>query len=410
MLKGLILLKVTNFVAHHPGGSDVILKLAGRDATEDFDIIHAKGTLEENLMPENLLGTAEEAAIPKKQESQSSQQGIESAPDLNSLLNLNEIEELAISKIGRKGWAYYSSATDDQLSKSWNSQIYQSILLRPRVFIDCSQCSLSSRFLGHDFQLPVFVSPAAMARLANPVGESGIAAACGTFGTLQIISHNSSIAPEEVVKAGKPGQVFGWQLYVLKDLARTEALLARISKIKEIKFIILTLDAPFPGKREDDERLKYVNVKGGGQPQVWGTNASLTWEKTLPWLAKHTKLPIVLKGIQTHEDAYIASTYNQYVKGIIISNHGGRALDTAPPPIYTLREITRYCPEVFHKLDILVDGGIKRGTDVVKALALGAKAVGIGRAALWGLAAGGTDGVERTLQSISCTRKLYIIN
>ncbi len=110
-------------------------------------------------------------------------------------------------------------------------------------------------------------------------------------------------------------------------------------------------------------------------------------------------MPIVLKGIQTHEDAYLASLYAPQVKAIILSNHGGRALDTAPPPIHTLLEIRKYCPEVFQKIEVWVDGGIKRGTDVVKALCLGARGVGIGRAALWGLGAGGPEGVERTLQS-----------
>ena len=128
-----------------------------------------------------------------------------------------------------------------------------------------------------------------------------------------------------------------------------------------------------------------------------GTDPSLTWKETLPWLRAHTDLPIVLKGVQTHEDAYLASLQKD-VKGIILSNHGGRAVDTAPPAVHTLLEIRKYCPEVFERLDVVVDGGIKRGTDVVKALCLGAKAVGVGRAPLFGLAAGGQEGVERVLE------------
>lgn len=165
----------------------------------------------------------------------------------------------------------------------------------------------------------------------------------------------------------------------------------------------MTVDAPFPGKREDDVRFKNAKVRnsnGAIKAPEWGTSGSLTWEKTLPWLRIHTPLPIIVKGIQSHEDAYIASTYAPHIKGIILSNHGGRALDTAPPPVHTLLEIRKYCPEVLEKLDVLVDGGIKRGTDVVKVLALGAKAVGIGRAALWGLVAGGPEGVQRTLESM----------
>ena len=183
-----------------------------------------------------------------------------------------------------------------------------------------------------------------------------------------------------------------------------------------MKFICLTLDAPVPGKREADERSKHIvedrdadikdaggaklSASGGiGQSLFMGTDPSLTWRETLPWLRKHTHLPIVLKGVQTHEDAYLASQQSEFgVKGIILSNHGGRAVDTAPPAVHTLLEIRKYCPEVFEKLDVVVDGGIKRGTDVVKALCLGAKAVGVGRAPLFGLAAGGQEGVERVLE------------
>jgi isopentenyl diphosphate isomerase/L-lactate dehydrogenase-like FMN-dependent dehydrogenase len=125
----------------------------------------------------------------------------------------------------------------------------------------------------------------------------------------------------------------------------------------------------------------------------------LTWKTTLAWLQTKTNLPIVLKGTQTFEDAYAASLFPA-VKAIMLSNHGGRALDTVAPPIQTLLEIRKFCPEVFGKTDVLIDGGFQRGTDVVKALALGAKAVGIGRAPLYGLAVGGQEGVARTLQSM----------
>jgi isopentenyl diphosphate isomerase/L-lactate dehydrogenase-like FMN-dependent dehydrogenase len=253
-----------------------------------------------------------------------------------------------------------------------------------------------------------------MARLAHPDGEWGIAQACRKYGAMQIISNNASMTPEQIVKDAPAEQIFGWQLYVQTERKKSEDMLARMNKLDAIKFIVLTLDAPVPGKREDDERSKFIvedtsslvkdagghEIKGGGgigQSLFFGTDPSLTWKKTLPWLRSMTKKPIVLKGIQTHEDVYLASLEPQ-VKGVILSNHGGRAVDTAPPSVHTLLECRKYCPEVFERLDVLVDGGIKRGTDVVKALALGAKAVGVGRAALLGLGAGGVDGVDRVLE------------
>lgn len=379
----------------------------------------------------------DESTLPKKAEATAT---TSKAPLLSveDCLNLDEIEALATEKISKKAWAYYYSAGDDLISKYFNNIVYKSILLRPRVFVDCTKCDPSTTLLKNfKVQIPIFVSPAAMARLGHPDGEHGIAQACGKFGALQIISNNSSMTPEQVIAGAGPDQHFGWQLYVQDERLKSEKMIERIHKLPNVKFICLTLDAPVPGKREHDEREaqnvgakstnpsaikkteEFADAEGlGGTGAVGkalfaGTAPDLTWKTTLPWLAKHTKLPIVLKGIQTHEDAYLASLHAPQIAGIILSNHGGRALDTAPPSIHTLLEIRKYAPEVFDRIDVWIDGGIKRGTDVVKALALGAKAVGVGRAALFGLGAGGSAGVERTLDILkaemeTCMRLLGV--
>ncbi|KAI0396639.1 mitochondrial cytochrome b2 [Xylariaceae sp. FL0594] len=441
---------VTEFLPSHPGGSSVILQLAGRDATEEYDPIHPPGTLEENLKPGAKLGRVDPATVDPtttmaaaaKQERKTEDGGSGSSddnaspPPMDSLLNLDEIEQVAQRRLSDKAWAYYWSASDDLWSKRNNNAVYRDILLRPRVFLDCVTCDTSTALLRgrHRVGLPIFVAPAAMARLAHPDGEQGIARACARFGALQIVSNNASMTPEQIVADAAPGQVFGWQLYVQTDRAKSEAMLARINSMSDrFKFICLTLDAPVPGKRELDEKQNFKNalkvaagVKGKdeparpggggvGQQLFWGTAADLTWKISLPWLARHTDLPIVLKGVQTHEDAYLAARYAPQVQAIILSNHGGRALDTAPPAVHTLLEIRKYCPDVFDRLDVWVDGGIRRGTDVVKALALGAKAVGIGRAALFGLGAGGQQGVERTLEilqgeTVTCMKLLGVKN
>ncbi|KAI1401042.1 FMN-dependent dehydrogenase-domain-containing protein [Hypoxylon fuscum] len=427
---------VTDFLPSHPGGSKIILQLAGRDATEEYDPIHPPGTLEENLKPEAKLGRIDPQTLVQttKPASKEEKKDVEGPPPMESLLNLNEIEEVATKRMPEKAWAYYYSSADDTISKSFNNAIYKDILLRPRVFVDCTKCDTSTTLLGHKVDIPIFVAPAAMARLGHPDGEAGIARACSKFGAMQCISNNASMTPEQIIADAKPGQIFGWQLYVQNDRAKSEAMLARINKMSDkFKFICLTLDAPVPGKRELDEKQSFKNVvkvasgvKTSGEPErpggggvgqqlFFGTAADLTWKITLPWLAKHTDLPIVLKGLQTHEDAYLASKYAPQVKAVILSNHGGRALDTAPPAVHTLLEIRKYCPEVFDKIEVWVDGGIKRGTDVVKALALGAHAVGIGRAALFGLGAGGQEGVERTLEILkaeteTCMRLLGVEN
>jgi isopentenyl diphosphate isomerase/L-lactate dehydrogenase-like FMN-dependent dehydrogenase len=447
---------VTDFLSEHPGGSRIILQLAGRDATEEYDPIHPPGTLEENLKPDKKLGKVDPDSLAKVQQraeaakaaqadasaAKSSQQNGASAgqvkgqngkppiPPLQTLLNLDEIEAVATAQLSAKAYSYYFSASDDLTTKSRNTSALRSILLRPRIFIDCTTCSTTTKLLKSSINVgtPLFVAPAAMARLAHPDGEAGIARAAGSFGAMQLLSNNASMTPEQVAAAASPDQVLGWQLYVQNDRRKSEAMLARIAKLKQFKCVVLTLDAPVPGKRELDEKQQFASLGAGdqgftvqaasnekgasetrpggggiGQQLFYGTATDLTWHSTLPWLAKHTKLPIVLKGLQTHEDAYLAARYaREYpgtVKAIILSNHGGRALDTAPPPAHTLLEIRKYCPDVFDAVDVWIDGGIKRGTDVVKALCLGAKAVGIGRGPLYGLACGGEAGVRRVFQS-----------
>lgn len=431
---------VSSFLPSHPGGSKIILQLAGTDATDEYDPIHPPGTLEESLPAEAKLGEFDESTLPvehqlvadnnksrKSEKPGAVQQAEDEAPgSLEECLNLDDIEKLATSRISRKAWGYYYSAGDDLVSKTLNNTVYSRILMRPRIFVDCTRCDTSTSLVGNNVSVPFFVSPAAMARLGHPDGEHGIAQACAKYGAMQLISNNASQTPEQIVADAAPGQVFGWQLYVQTDRKKSEDMLARIAQLPAIKFICLTLDAPVPGKREHDERSKNVaanlpvrsavpsdsaastspfpegksdgDAGGVGKALFAGTAPDLTWRATIPWLRRHTTLPIVLKGLQTHEDAYIASCHAPHIAGVILSNHGGRAMDTAPPAIHTLLEIRKFCPEVFSRLEVWVDGGIKRGTDVVKALALGAKGVGLGRAPLFGLGAGGTAGVERVLE------------
>ncbi|KAK4131689.1 FMN-linked oxidoreductase [Trichocladium antarcticum] len=353
---------VTEFLPEHPGGSRIILQLAGRDATPEYDPIHPPGTLEENLKPSAKLGTVDPASLKTLQRADAAGQPEDearaAAPPLHTLLNLDEMEAAAKTQVSKKCWAYYFSAADDLASKSYNNTVYRHILLRPRVLVDCTATSTATTLLGQRVATPLYVAPAAMARLAHPDGEAGIARGVARFGAMQLVSHSASMSPEQIVAGAAADAVFGWQL---------------------------------PDSNS-----------GIGQQMFWGTAADLTWQTTLPWLARHTSLPIVLKGIQTHEDAYLAAQYARKnpgtVRAIILSNHGGRSLDTAPPAVHTLLEIRKYCPEVFTTIEVWVDGGIKRGTDVVKALCLGAKAVGVGRAALFGLGAGGWKGVERTFE------------
>ncbi|KAF3917236.1 hypothetical protein ABW20_dc0110539 [Dactylellina cionopaga] len=376
---------VTDFLPSHPGGSKIILQLAGKDATEDYDPIHPRGTLESALPISAYLGPINpDTLIKPSAADKPNPTTIPADVPLDTLLNLMDFEAAAQQKLSEKAWAYYSSAADDLASKHLNNTAYSQILFRPRVFIDVTKCDLSTKLLSIKTASPLYVSPAAMARLGHPDGERGIAIACGRKGIIQVVSNNASMTVEDIVNSPVgEDQSWGFQLYVQDKREKSIEILRRIEATGRYKFVVLTLDAPVPGKREADERAKNSgNLKltsgvgtggaaapggGGGLGKALfaGTAADLTWKDTLPWLRKATRLPIILKGLQTWEDAKLASE-EKHVAGIILSNHGGRGLDTAPPAVYTLLEMRRYCPEVFEKIEVWVDGGIKRGTDVIK--------------------------------------------
>lgn len=195
---------VTDFLPSHPGAAAVILGLAGRDATDEYDPVHPPGTLREHLRPEARLGRVD-AASPPPQPTRAAPE----PPPLASLLNLDEIEAAAARRLSPRAWAYYFSASDDLHSKQLNRAVYRDILLRPRVLVDCTACDLSTSLLGHRVGVPFFIAPAAMARLAHPDGERAMARAAARFGAAQIVASNASMTPEQIVADAPPDQLFG---------------------------------------------------------------------------------------------------------------------------------------------------------------------------------------------------------
>jgi L-lactate dehydrogenase (cytochrome) len=295
--------------------------------------------------------------------------------------------------------------------------------LRPRILVNVKDVDTQTTMLGQKMRVPIFCAPASMAKLVHPDGELGIARGCKRVGIPQCVSTSASFPIGEIVDSisrkgeGTYGE-FGseqkmpifFQLYVDKERHKSEILLKKVEELG-IKAVFVTVDAPIPGKREADERVtadenivtpmsgvKAKNdAKGGALGRIMGRyiDSSLCWDD-LPWLRRSTKLPIVLKGVQTAMDARRAMENG--IEGILLSNHGGRSLDTAPPPMLILLELQKCCPEVFDKMDVFVDGGIMRGTDIFKALCLGAKSVGIGRGFLYALNYG-QEGVEKFVES-----------
>jgi L-lactate dehydrogenase (cytochrome) len=279
----------------------------------------------------------------------------------------------------------------------------------------------TTTMLGQKMSVPIFCSPAAMAKMVHPEGEKGIARGCRKQGIPQCVSTNASFPIAEIFDAVKESGTYGnfegdgnmpifFQLYVDKQREKSEKLLKEVEALG-VKAIFVTVDAPVPGKREADERVKADeslstpmsgakaknDAKGGALGRIMGSyiDASLSWAD-IPWLRRSTSLPIVLKGVQTTMDAKKAAEFG--IEGIWLSNHGGRSLDTAPIPILLLLELQKNCPEIFDRMEVFVDGGVMRGTDIFKALCLGAKSVGIGRGFLFALNYG-KEGVEKYVES-----------
>ncbi|EOO02978.1 putative fmn-dependent dehydrogenase protein [Phaeoacremonium minimum UCRPA7] len=282
--------------------------------------------------------------------------------------------------------------------------------------------------LGQPMRTPIFCSPTSLGRLVHPEGEKELGRACKNLGIPQCVSTSASFPLAELVTAVRSHQAdtdydlpFFFQLYVDKKRANSERLLRQAAELG-IKGVFLTVDAPIPGKREADERMQADesisspmsgakaknDKKGGALGRLMGAyiDDSLQWAD-IAWLRKCAPgIPIVLKGIQTAIDAVRAMEAG--VDAILISNHGGRSLDTAPATILVLLELHKCCPQIFDRMEVFVDGGISRGTDVFKALCLGAKSVGIGRGFLYGLNYG-REGVERYIDSELSPREVVAL-
>ncbi|KEY66529.1 hypothetical protein S7711_08033 [Stachybotrys chartarum IBT 7711] len=339
-------------------------------------------------------------------------------PPLASLHSTHDFQLVASRTFAPKTWAFVSSAATDLLTKSRNAAAYAAISLRPRVLRDVARVDTAAVLLGrHALRAPIFCSPTAMAGLVHPQAEKDVGRACKAAGIAQCVSTSAYVPLPDIIAAVQDHPVstphdvpFFQQLYVNKDRDKSRTLLQNAHRAG-IKGVFLTVDAPIPGKREADERIasddslgspisgaKAANdSKGGAIGRTMGSyiDASVSWTD-IPWLRSCVPgLPIVLKGIQTSEDALLA--LDAGVDAIFISNHGGRSLDTSPATILVLLEIRRNCPQVFQRMDVYVDGGITRGTDIFKALCLGAKAVGIGRGVLYALNYG-HEGVAKYIE------------
>ena len=326
-------------------------------------------------------------------------------------INLQEYEDLAYERLEPTALDYYRSGSGDEVTLRANRAAFERIRLRPRVLVDVSELSLETTALGTPISMPIMVAPTAYQCLACEQGERDTARGAGAAGTLMVASTLATRTLEEIAEVATGPLWF--QLYVYKERRVSEALVRR-AEAAGYRALALTVDTPRLGqaRARRAQRLRlaaHLHMANFADPsmsdvlpQMPGASGletvalrlldqSLTWD-ALAWLKSITSLPIVVKGILTAEDAQLAAEHG--AAAIIVSNHGGRQLDGVLATIEALPEVVE---AVAGRCEVYLDGGVRRGTDVLKALALGARGVFVGRPALWGLAVDGAAGVERML-------------
>jgi 4-hydroxymandelate oxidase len=320
--------------------------------------------------------------------------------------NVADYERLARERLDPGAYGYFAGGAGDERTLRENVAAWARWLLRPRALVDVSEATTATTVLGTPVSMPLLVAPVAFQRMAHEDGEPGMARAAAAVGTVMVLSTLATSTPADVAAAA-PEAPRWFQLYCFRDPGVTRSL---IDQAAEAGFsaITLTVDAPRLGRRERDLRTgfeipadvtvpSFAAAMGQSAP---GTPAdmfaqmdpSLSW-RDLERLCEETHLPVLVKGILTAEDARLACEHG--AAGVVVSNHGGRQLDGVAATVDALPEVVE---AVDGRVEVLVDGGVRRGADVVRALALGARAVLAGRAPLWGLAARGEQGAREVLE------------
>lgn len=329
---------------------------------------------------------------------------------LDDAVNVADLQLLAEERLAPMAWDYYAGGAGDEVTLRANRAAFERRALHYRVLAGVAARDARTTVLGQPVSFPALIAPTAFHQLACPEGEVATARAAGAEGTIHCLSTLSTRSIEEVVAAAT-GPVW-FQLYVYKDRGLTVGLVER-AEAAGCRALVLTVDSPLLGRREKDVRnrfhlppeLRVRNATAAGLDALGPDqhdsglaayfsqllDPGLTW-KDVEWLRGRTKLPLLVKGIVRGDDA--ARAIDHGAAGVVVSNHGGRQLDGAPATLDVLEECAQ---AVAGRGELLLDGGVRRGTDVLKAVALGAKAVLVGRPILWGLAVGGEAGARRVL-------------
>jgi isopentenyl diphosphate isomerase/L-lactate dehydrogenase-like FMN-dependent dehydrogenase len=327
----------------------------------------------------------------------------QTGPKLDTMVNLFDFEPVFQSRVSKAAADYVTGGGWDEWTLNRNRDAFQRIILQPRYFVKVDQLDVSTEVLGQKLAMPILVAPTGTHSLVHPEGEPATARGAGAAGAVMCVSNSSSFPLDQIAAAAKGPLWF--QLYTGPTLEATRQKVERAVALG-CKAVLVTADGPYAAPRERDKRnrLEEIPSRRSARTQRGHTDGGgpfglpMRFQATLDWsfvdeLCRYAKVPVLVKGVLTAEDAALAMKHG--AAGVVVSNHGGRYLDSAPSTIEVLPEIAG---AIGSRGVVIIDGGFRRGTDVLKALALGAKAVLIGRPPLWGLGAFGSDGVERVLR------------
>jgi L-lactate dehydrogenase (cytochrome) len=423
---------LTTFARAHPGGAKLIHDNAGKDATVLFDPIHPKDIMDKLLKPGLMMGEVDPATITEEHIAKAQSHkaplptknaGADSPepathefvkPPLGAMLNTFDFESVAREVMEPQGWGYYSSGGDDEITLRDNHLAFQRITMRPRILVNVRDIDMALTVLGVKSSLPLYFTATALGKLAHPDGELAIVRAAAKAGVAYMLPTLSSYTLDEMLAAIVPGQVVFSQLYVNPERSRTEEYVKKL-EANGVKALFVTVDAPQLGRREKDMRSKFTQQgsdvqnededsgdvdrsQGAARAISSFIDPSLCWDD-IPWLKSITKMKILLKGIQCGEDAVLA--FQHGLDGCVLSNHGGRQLDTCRSGIEVLPEVMDALKEANCRkgdFTVMVDGGVRRGGDIFKAVALGATACGVGRPVLYSLASYGEKGIVKMVR------------
>ncbi|ENH72339.1 Cytochrome b2, mitochondrial [Fusarium oxysporum f. sp. cubense race 1] len=379
---------MTQFVPEHPGGEEIIYQYAGQDASTSYNEIHSPSLIKKSLPTSCHIGMLDTTTIDaawKGQEKDASSNldatidivsESKSKPDLSEIINLNDFERVAKRFLATKPWAVIHTGSNDNITRDANNTFLNRIWLRPEIMRKVGQINTRQRLFGCDLSIPIYISPTGGSKLGGAEGEITLARAAARTGIVQCFATPSSYPHLEILEATERQAFF--QLYVNKDRSKSEAAIRDAMAIGKIKALFVTVDVPVISKREEDERAssssgsgQMRDKKGAGFARLASSfiDPNVCWDD-IKWLRSILgDIPIIVKGIQRASDAQMALAVN------------------------------RICPEVFKGMKVLIDGGFRRGSDVVKAICLGASAVGFGRPFLYSLGYG-QEGVEHAINII----------